>query len=98
MLLLRTYILRSTLRVVPFLFDEILDHKCDDSALTNEMVGDSPCFTTKGWHFLVQWKDGSSSYVPLREMKASFPLETAEYATAHQIATEPAFRWWVPYV
>jgi hypothetical protein len=79
------------------LFDEILDHKRDDTAITDEMLGESPCFTMKGWHFLVQWKDGSSNYVPLREMKASFPLETAEYAISHQIAKEPAFRWWVPY-
>jgi hypothetical protein len=30
-------------------------------------------------------------------MKDSFPLQTAEYATAHHLTQEPAFRWWVPH-
>ena len=51
-----------------------------------------------GWRILVSWKDGSTSYVPLREMKDAYPVEVAEYATASQIAKEPAFRWWVPFV
>jgi hypothetical protein len=47
---------------------------------------------------LVSWKDGTTTYVPLREMKNSFPVETAEYAVANKIDTKPAFVWWVPYV
>ena len=57
-----------------------------------------PCFTTVGWQLLVSWKDGSTSYVPLCEMKDAYPMEVSEYATASKIAKEPAFRWWVPYV
>src|SRR6056300_696374 len=54
--------------------------------------------TTKGWEIYVIWKDGSSNYIPLREMKESFPIETAQYAMEHGLDKEPAFIWWVQYV
>jgi hypothetical protein len=31
-------------------------------------------------------------------MKESYPLEVADYVTANNIANEPAFPWWVPFV
>jgi hypothetical protein len=30
---------------------------------------------TVGWRFLDSWKDGSTLYVPLREMKDAYPLK-----------------------
>ena len=30
-------------------------------------------------------------------MKENYPVELAEYVTARNIASEPAFCWWVPY-
>jgi hypothetical protein len=51
--------------------------------------------TTKGWKLCVEWKDGSTTWVPLSELKASNPVEVAEYAVANQIVEEPAFAWWV---
>mmetsp|Transcript_44940 Transcript_44940/g.109124 ORF Transcript_44940/g.109124 Transcript_44940/m.109124 type:complete len:481 (-) Transcript_44940:1244-2686(-) len=54
--------------------------------------------TTKGWEVCVQWKNKSTSWVPLVDMKNSFPAETAEYAVSRGIEDEPAFAWWVPYV
>ena len=82
------------------ILSEIVGHDKDSSAMTIEQLEASgkPCFTTVGWRLLVSWKDGTSSYVPLREMKDAFPVEVAEYATASMIAKEPAFRWWVPFV
>ena len=53
--------------------------------------------TTVGWKLLVKWSDGSESWVPLKDMKESHPLEVADFAKAHGIADEPAFSWWVPY-
>ena len=47
---------------------------------------------------LVQWKDGSTSWTKLKDLKASNPIEVAKYAVANRIADEPAFKWWVPYV
>ena len=36
--------------------------------------------TTKGWYLEVQWKDCTSSWVPLRDMKESHGIQTSEYA------------------
>ena len=51
--------------------------------------------TTRGWKLQVEWKDGSVSWVPLKDLKASNPVELAEYAVANDISDEPAFNWWV---
>mgnify|MGYP000261467214 CR=1 FL=1 len=53
--------------------------------------------TTVGWQLLVKWKDQSESWIPLKDMKESHPVEVAEFATARGIENEPAFAWWVPY-
>ena len=45
----------------------------------------------------MQWKDGSESWVPLKDLKESHPVDLAEYAKARGISDEPAFAWWVPY-
>ena len=46
---------------------------------------------------MVLWSDGSQSWIDLNIMKESNPVEVAEFAMAHGIDKEPAFRWWVPY-
>ena len=43
------------------------------------------------------WKNGVEQWIPLKDMKESYPIETAEYAQARKLHDEPAFRWWVPY-
>ena len=53
--------------------------------------------TTIGWKLLVKWADGSESWIPLKDMKESHPVEVAEFAKARCIDDEPAFAWWVPY-
>jgi hypothetical protein len=53
--------------------------------------------TTQGWKLLVKWKDGSETWIPLKDLKESNPVDVAEYAKARGIETEPAFAWWVPY-
>lgn len=81
---------------------EIVEHKRDGSAITIEngfirsRSGNlHPKKTTRGWKLLVEWRDGSSSWVPLKDLKASNPVELAEYAIANGIEKEPAFKWWV---
>jgi hypothetical protein len=44
----------------------------------------------------VTWKDGSSSWKPLKNLRISNPMEAAEYAVANKLAEEAAFAWWVP--
>ena len=46
----------------------------------------------------MQWKDGSTNWVALKDMKESYPIQVAEYAIASHISMEPAFAWWVPHV
>ena len=53
--------------------------------------------TTQGWKLLISWKDGSETWIPLKDMKESHPIEVAEFAKARGIADEPAFAWWVPW-
>jgi hypothetical protein len=51
--------------------------------------------TTKGWELLVEWKDRTTTWVLLKDIKDTNPVEVAEYAFTNQIKSEPAFAWWV---
>ena len=54
--------------------------------------------TTKGWEILIEWKDGSTNWVALQDVKESDPVQLAKFAISNRIAEEPAFAWWVPFV
>ena len=54
--------------------------------------------STKGWSLLVQWKDGSSSWEKLSDLKEGLPVQTAEYAENNKLSHFPSYKWWVPYV
>jgi hypothetical protein len=75
--------------------DEITDHEYDPMALTEEEVAliatGKKHQTTKGWKLVVAWKDGTTSRVPLHEMKNTYLVQMAEYAVANKIADAPAF-------
>jgi hypothetical protein len=45
----------------------------------------------------MEWKDGSTSWELLSALKETNPVEVADYAVVHQLMSEPAFAWWVPY-
>ena len=84
------------------LLQEITDHKSDNSAIsvangfvTSRNGNRVPKVTTRGWSLLVTWKDGSSDWIPLKDIKDSYPVQIAEYAVTNNIAHEPAFNWWV---
>jgi len=85
-------------------FSEITDHRADDTALNidNGYVlknGDLvPVKTTKGWYLQIAWKDVTTTWEPLRDLKEAYPIEVAEYAIANKIDKQPAFAWWIPYV
>ena len=80
--------------------DKISNHKKDATALDKSQgtyytkTGTlRKKITTKGWQLLVQWKDGTSDWVRLADLKESFPLEVAKYAQTNGIDNEPAFAW-----
>ena len=54
-----------------------------------------PVITTKGWDVKVRWKDKSTNWIPLAEIKEANPLEVAEAAIALKVDRQPAFNWWV---
>lgn len=52
--------------------------------------------TTKGNQVQIQWKDGSTTWNKLKDVKDSFPVELAEFAIKNDLADEPVLAWWVP--
>jgi hypothetical protein len=46
----------------------------------------------------IEWKDGSTNWIPLKDTKDSYPVQLAEYAIAHNLQNHPVFAWWVPFV
>ena len=66
-----------------------------DGYIKSKNGNQSPKMTTRGWKLLVEWKDSSSSWIPLKDLKVSNPVELAEYAIANGLSEEPAFKWWV---
>ena len=86
------------------LLDELIDYrvngrevKLQDAFITTGTGTRRRHETTTWWELLAQWKDGSTNWVSLKDLKESYPVQTAEYAVAAKIAMEPAFAWWVPY-
>jgi hypothetical protein len=87
------------------LLEDITDHRHDDTAVdkNDAFVTMSNGVkrrkeTTQGWQLLCQWKDRSTNWVALKDMKQSYPVQVAEYAVANRIDDEPAFAWWVRHV
>ena len=52
--------------------------------------------TMRGWELLVEWKDGSTDWVALRDLRESYPVELALYAMQRGIQDKQAFAWWIP--
>ena len=50
--------------------------------------------TTKGWYFKVKWRNGTDSWLTLKDLKESNPLQVAEYVQLAEIMDEPTFAWW----
>ena len=79
----------------------IIGHRKNDDAVPIEkgMIEvngiDKKIVTTKGWDMNVEWTDGTSSWIPLKLVKNSNPIETAEYARSRGLESQPAFSWWV---
>jgi hypothetical protein len=53
---------------------------------------------TKGWHLCVEWKDGTTSWERLADLKESNPVEVADYAVAKNLLDAADFVWWAPHV
>ena len=72
------------------MLDYIIDHRNDGSGHNTPRT-----LSTKGHEILCQWKDETASWVPLKDMKESYPIETAEFAVHRDLDHSPGFDWWV---
>ena len=86
------------------MLDDIVEYSNDANAIdkdngwiTNQHGRRTRKVTTKGWELLINWKDGCQSWVALKDVKDSFPVQLAEFAVAKGIDDEPVFAWWVPH-
>ena len=51
--------------------------------------------TKQGWNHLCELGDGTTTWILLKDLKESMPVQVVEYAIANRIAEEPAYAWWV---
>lgn len=86
------------------LLRNIVSHKSDGTAITKENGfttskngNRARKHTTKGWYFEVEWADGTTSWVKLKDLKADNPIELAEYCEMHDLLDEPAIAWWASF-
>ena len=85
--------------------EEIIDYMKDpetaapkeDDYVVTKRGNKRPTKITSGWKLLVKWMDSSETWIPLKVMKESHPVDIAEFAKARGIVDESAFSWWVPY-
>lgn len=80
---------------------DIIGHRTDGRALSMDdghyyVGGQQRCKkTTAGWKINVEFADGTTAWLPLKDVKESNPIDLAEYAIHNRIDEEPAFKWWV---
>jgi Reverse transcriptase (RNA-dependent DNA polymerase) len=84
------------------IFKDIVDHRSDKTAVTlddgytlDRKGRRHRKITTKGWQLLVEWNDGTTEWLPLKDLKESHPVQVAEYAICNKISEQPAFAYWV---
>ena len=87
------------------LLDEIIDHRTNgshvfqqDAYITTSSGTRRRRETSAGWELLAQWKDGSTNWIALKDIKELYPVQVAEYVVGARISMEPAFTWWVPHM
>ena len=77
----------------------IVYHKSNDKAVSKSdryvvIRGRKfPRKTTVRWKLCVEWRDGSTYWEQLSDMKKAYPVMFAEYVTTQEIIEEPAFTW-----
>jgi hypothetical protein len=84
------------------LFKDIIDHRKTTDAIDDDKSGTvlpngtsvlSP--TTKGWDICVSWVDGSTSWVAMKDVKDSYPIQLVAYARQRKLHRETAFAHWI---
>lgn len=77
-------------------FVGIIDHRRNDEA-ERKAAGSKPSKSTKWWQAVVEWKIGTFTWMPKRNVKEVKAAERAEYVVKNYINQEPVLLWWAPY-
>ena len=87
------------------LLDKIIYHKRDfigigkEDAFTKTNNGMKQSkMTAAGSQLCIQWRDGSTDWVAIKDINQSYPVELEDYVNMMKIDDEPEFAWWVTYV
>ena len=83
-----------------FLLLKEINNHCKDASSINRtdgfLMGKSGNVQAKkisrGWTFQVEWKGGSSEWVPLVDLNYSNPLKLSKYTVSNQSKEESAFK------
>ena len=67
----------------------------EDAYVTDRLGRQKPRTTTKGWKLQVLWNDGTQSWIDLKFLNESSPVDVAEFAQTHGLDNKPAFKWWM---
>ena len=54
--------------------------------------------TIQGWNLKVLRRYGAESWMPLKDLKETNPVEVAKFAKARDLESEPAFYQWIPHM
>ena len=84
--------------------DDFIGHKKDETAVPIEdgyyryKGTERRRETTRGWQINVLWKDGTTTWMDLKDIKDAEPIRLAKYAKDNDLLKEPAFAWWCHHV
>ena len=78
------------------MMDGVIDHKMDtatavpkrDKYIATRRGQRKLRKTTKGWQFLVKWKDGEETWISLKDLKESNPVQMAGFVKVKDIMDE----------
>ena len=87
--------------MIPSMQMSLVDNEAipiSDGMTRGQNGNESPKITTRGWELLVEWENGSTSWMKLMDLKESRPIEVAEYDVANWIVEELAFKLWVSHM
>ena len=87
------------------LFEHIIDHCNDGQDIKADDVyiyssNDSKCYiqTAQGIERLFGWKDKSTTWEGMKDVKQRYTVQLTTYAVEHKINIDSTFKWWVPYI
>ena len=73
------------------LINEIIDHTKMHKVVLKDNTDSGEITSNQSWNLCISWKDGTTSWHSLVELKESFPVKAAHYAVNNKLVSEPVF-------